>query len=177
MRQPRSHGFTRTFAWQAIAILIALWRFFALSATSAAVNRQAKNLDKAGNNPLGRVLAVYSDNPDIDIETLELKLDEAILRETAPIETGLSFIKVLYVVAPLLGLLGIPDFSTWTITVGTAEMKIGNFLNTLISFLLIGVAIFFIVVRPMQAIEARLLAGGGSLLDWATDPTLPLEVD
>jgi biopolymer transport protein ExbB len=52
------------------------------------------------------VLAVYSDNPEIDIETLELKLDEAILRETAPIETGLSFIKVLYVVAPLLGLLG-----------------------------------------------------------------------
>jgi biopolymer transport protein ExbB len=42
----------------------------------------------------------------MDTETLELKLDEAILRETAPIETGLSFIKVLYVVAPLLGLLG-----------------------------------------------------------------------
>jgi biopolymer transport protein ExbB len=28
------------------------------------------------------------------------------LRESAPLETGLSFIKVLYVVAPLLGLLG-----------------------------------------------------------------------
>ncbi len=40
------------------------------------------------------------------METLELKLDEAILRETAPIETGLNFIRVLYVVAPLLGLLG-----------------------------------------------------------------------
>ena len=51
-------------------------------------------------------MAVYSDKPEVDIETLELKLDEAILRETAPIETGLSFIKVLYVVAPLLGLLG-----------------------------------------------------------------------
>ncbi len=52
------------------------------------------------------MLAIYADNPETDIETLELKLDEAILRETAPIETGLSFIRVLYVVAPLLGLLG-----------------------------------------------------------------------
>jgi biopolymer transport protein ExbB len=51
-------------------------------------------------------MSVYTDNPDADIETLELKLDEAILRETAPLESSLSFIKVLYVVAPLLGLLG-----------------------------------------------------------------------
>ena len=36
------------------------------------------------------------------------------------------------IITPLLGLLGIPDFSTWTITVGDAEMRIGNFLNTLI---------------------------------------------
>jgi len=51
-------------------------------------------------------MAIYTDNTETDIETLELKLDEAILRESAPLETGLSFIKVLYVVAPLLGLLG-----------------------------------------------------------------------
>ena len=59
------------------------------------------------------------------------------------------------ILTPLLGLLGIPDFSTWTITVGDAEMRIGAFLNTLISFLLIGVAIFFLVVKPSQALEAR----------------------
>ena len=58
------------------------------------------------------------------------------------------------ILTPLLGLLGIPDFSTWTITVGDAEMRIGNFLNTLIAFLLIGVAIFFLVVKPMQRLEA-----------------------
>jgi large conductance mechanosensitive channel len=50
------------------------------------------------------------------------------------------------ILTPLLGLLGIPDFSTWTIAVGDAEMRIGNFLNTLISFVLIGVSIFFLVV-------------------------------
>ena len=87
-------------------LLLCLWKFFALYTTGAKISRQMKNETANKSNPLGRVLAVYSDNPEIEIETLELKLDEAILRETAPIETGLSFIKVLYVVAPLLGLLG-----------------------------------------------------------------------
>ena len=87
-------------------LLLCLWKAFALYTTGAKISRQMKRDTANKSNPLGRVLAVYSDNPEIDIETLELKLDEAILRETAPIETGLSFIKVLYVVAPLLGLLG-----------------------------------------------------------------------
>jgi biopolymer transport protein ExbB len=87
-------------------LLLCLWKAFSLYTTGGKISRQMKSETANKKNPLGRVLAVYSDNPDTDIETLELKLDEAILRETAPIETGLSFIKVLYVVAPLLGLLG-----------------------------------------------------------------------
>ena len=59
------------------------------------------------------------------------------------------------IITPMLGLLGIPDFTTWTIEVGDAEMRIGEFLNTLISFLAIAGAIFFIVVKPMNAINAR----------------------
>ena len=86
-------------------LLLCLWKAFVLYTTGARMRRQLKS-ETSTNNPLGRVLSIYSDNPDIDIETLELKLDEAILRESAPLETGLSFIKVLYVVAPLLGLLG-----------------------------------------------------------------------
>jgi large conductance mechanosensitive channel len=54
------------------------------------------------------------------------------------------------ILTPLLGLLGIPDFSTWTIQVGDAQMRIGNFLNTLISFVTIAAAIFFVVVKPAQ---------------------------
>ena len=87
-------------------LLLCLWKFVSLYSTGARISRQMKIAAADKSNPLGRVLAVYADNPEIDIETLELKLDEAILRETAPIETGLNFIKVLYVVAPLLGLLG-----------------------------------------------------------------------
>jgi biopolymer transport protein ExbB len=87
-------------------LLLCLWKIFSLYTTGARMSRQLRSETADKSNPLGRVIAVYSDNPDTDIETLELKLDEAILRETAPIELGLSFIKVLYVVAPLLGLLG-----------------------------------------------------------------------
>jgi len=87
-------------------LLMCLWKAFVLYTTGGRISRQLKNETANKGNPLGRVMAVYSDNPDTDIETLELKLDEAILRESAPLESGLSFIKVLYVVAPLLGLLG-----------------------------------------------------------------------
>jgi len=87
-------------------LLLCLWKAFSLFSTGGRISRQMKTGEADKTSPLGRGLAVYSDNPDADTETLELKLDEAILRETAPIETGLSFIKVLYVVAPLLGLLG-----------------------------------------------------------------------
>lgn len=89
-----------------LGLLICLWKAWALYTTGGQMTRQLKVSEPAENNPLGRVMAVFSANPECDVETLELKLDEAILRETAPIETGLGFIKVLYVVAPLLGLLG-----------------------------------------------------------------------
>lgn len=58
------------------------------------------------------------------------------------------------ILTPLLGLLGIPDFSTWTIQLGDAQMRIGAFLNTLISFVLIAAAIFFVVVKPMQRLQS-----------------------
>jgi len=89
-----------------LGLALCLWKFASLSMMQARMRGQLDNPVASEANPLGRVLAVYSDQPDTDIETLELKLDEAILRETAPIEKGLGFIRVLYVVAPLLGLLG-----------------------------------------------------------------------
>lgn len=59
------------------------------------------------------------------------------------------------VLTPLLGLVGVPDFSTATIEVGTAEVRYGLFLNTLIAFLLVAAAIYFFVVKPMNALEER----------------------
>jgi biopolymer transport protein ExbB len=89
-----------------LGLLLCLWKAFVLYTTGGKISRQLKVEEPNKGNPLGRLMAIYTENRSTDIETLELKLDEAILRESAPLETGLSFIKVLYVVAPLLGLLG-----------------------------------------------------------------------
>ena len=60
------------------------------------------------------------------------------------------------ILTPLLGLLGVRDFSelTWE-TPGGAIVAYGNFLNALIAFLLVAAALFFLVVRPMNALAAR----------------------
>ena len=88
------------------ALLIAIWRLIALTLMGGKVNAQLK-ADKANNNnPLGRVLAVHEENPNMDAETLELKLSEAILREKPGIENSLTLLKIIAAVAPLLGLLG-----------------------------------------------------------------------
>lgn len=90
----------------AIGVLIAVIKMITLSITSAKVRGQIKSDKPKENNPLGRVLKVYQDNKGVDVETLELKLDEAILRETPALERGLTIIKIISAVAPLLGLLG-----------------------------------------------------------------------
>lgn len=59
------------------------------------------------------------------------------------------------ILTPLLGLIGVPDFSTAQLTIGQATIKWGLFLNALISFILVGAAVFFFVVRPLQQIAAR----------------------
>jgi large conductance mechanosensitive channel len=55
------------------------------------------------------------------------------------------------ILAPLLGLLGLPDLASLTITTaGGAEVRYGLFLNAVIAFVLVAAAIYFIVVKPME---------------------------
>jgi len=89
-----------------VAILLALWRFKVLMGMSSAVTAQLKAKTANAGNPLGRVLKVAADNPGLDPESLELKLHEAVLKERPDIEAGLSLLKIIAMVAPLLGLLG-----------------------------------------------------------------------
>ena len=93
-------------AFGIVAILIAIWRLIVLTGVNARVSAQQKKPDQPGNNPLGRVLSVYTENKDSDVETLELKLGEAILKETPRLNSMLMFLKIIAVVAPLMGLLG-----------------------------------------------------------------------
>ncbi|NRD74611.1 MotA/TolQ/ExbB proton channel family protein [Shewanella sp. VB17] len=89
-----------------LGAIISVERLVTLGLVGAKVKSQRKNLDNPGNNALGRVLQAYHDNKEADVETLELKLDEAILKETPALETRISIIKVLAAIAPMMGLLG-----------------------------------------------------------------------
>jgi large conductance mechanosensitive channel len=60
------------------------------------------------------------------------------------------------ILTPLLGLIGVPDFSTLSFTAGSATVSYGLFLNALIAFLLVAAAIFFFIVKPKNAMMARL---------------------
>lgn len=89
-----------------IGLLLAAWRLIALFSIRKKVEAQIKQLDKPkDDNPLGRVLAVATDDIT-DQETLELKIDEAILKEVPSLEKVQSMIKLFAAIAPLLGLLG-----------------------------------------------------------------------
>jgi len=90
----------------AFAFLLAIWRLVILSAVGAKVSSQLKSDSARDNNPLGRVLKIHEDNPSMDTETLELKLSEGILKETPKLENGLTLLKIISAVAPLMGLLG-----------------------------------------------------------------------
>jgi biopolymer transport protein ExbB len=91
----------------AFAAVVGAIKFVTIIITARQVSAQKKSPNRPDKgNPLGRVLAVAHENPDVDREKLELLLDEAVLRETSKLESWIWLVKVVSVVAPLMGLLG-----------------------------------------------------------------------
>ncbi len=89
-----------------LSLLIALERIIVLGLESRKVTSQLKSDKARDNNSLGRVLKVAQENRGADLETLELKMGEAIVKEAPKLSRGLLFLKIISVVAPLMGLLG-----------------------------------------------------------------------
>ena len=90
-----------------LGLLIVVQRLVYLSLVQRRVRCQLGDPESlCDDNPLGRVLAAGKALHADDIETLEMQLDEAILRELPPLTRGQSLVKLLAAVAPLLGLLG-----------------------------------------------------------------------
>ena len=149
-----------------IGCIIALERLIVLGGMSARIKAQEKNLDKPNeNNPLGRLLKVFYDNQSADAETLELKLDEAILRETPKVDRGVNLIKMFAAIAPLMGLLGtvigmIMTFQT-IMLFGTGDPKImaGN-----ISLALVTTALGLICALPLILIHSIVAGKSKSVL-------------
>ncbi|MDN4503790.1 MotA/TolQ/ExbB proton channel family protein [Alteromonadaceae bacterium BrNp21-10] len=90
----------------AVGLFLSLERLISLTIARNKVNRQLKQSKAQSDNPLGRVIKVKEEFPQADTETLELKLTEAILREVPKLGRSLTAIKIISVVAPLMGLLG-----------------------------------------------------------------------
>ena len=82
------------------------WRLYSLMSIRSLVNSQLTASKLSTDNPLGRVLKVAEDNPKADTETLELKMAEQILNERPPIVKLNWLIKLISIVAPLMGLFG-----------------------------------------------------------------------
>ncbi|RBW66905.1 flagellar motor protein MotA [Vibrionales bacterium C3R12] len=89
-----------------VGLIIALYRGVALLIAQQKIKRQLKNPTQAGDNPLGRILAVYDGEQNRSVEALELRLLEAVVDEQQGLEKGLSMLKLLAALAPMLGLLG-----------------------------------------------------------------------
>jgi biopolymer transport protein ExbB len=90
-----------------IGLLIALYRFMAMSQISMRIRKQQKNMDQFNtNNPLGRVLNAFYENEALSADVISRKLDDVIFKDAANFRSGLQTLKVLAAIAPLMGLLG-----------------------------------------------------------------------
>jgi len=146
----------------AVGLLIAIWRFMGLSTDSRKVSSQLKRDTASTDNPLGRVLAAYESNRGADTETIELKLSEAALKEMPGLTKGLLFIKVISVVAPLMGLLGtvtgmIKTFQVITLYgAGDPKMMAGGISQALVTTVLgLVVAIPMVLLHTIVSGQSR----------------------
>jgi biopolymer transport protein ExbB len=140
-----------------VGLLIAVWRFIALTIEGNKVHRQLKSPTFKDNNSLGRVMKAKDDYPEADTESLELHLTEAILGEVPRLGRSLSIIKVISVVAPLMGLLGtvsgmINTFQAITLF-GTGDPKL---MAGGISTALVTTVLGLVVAIPMTLLYAIL---------------------
>lgn len=154
-----------TIALGIIGLLVALERLVYLFLAGSKIKSQLNSSQASGDNALGRVLAVYSENKGDDVETLELKLDEAIMREVPALEARLGFLKLVAAVGPLLGLLGtvtgmILTFQSITL-LGTGDPK--NMANG-ISQALVTTVIGLCVAIPMVLLHGFVSARAKQLV-------------
>ncbi len=147
-----------------LGLLLAIERFVTLFSVGRKMQAQ-RGAAPSADNPLGRVLLAYDKDPHADLETIESRLDEAIIRETPQLEKRLSIIKILAAVAPLMGLLGtvtgmIVTFQAITLF-GTGDPKL---MAGGISQALVTTVLGLVVAIPMVFLHSVLAARSKSLV-------------
>jgi large conductance mechanosensitive channel len=75
---------------------------------------------------------------------------------------GLAFTAVVTavvedLVTPLIAaIFGKPDFSALTFTINGSVFKYGDFINKVINFVTVAAVIFFLIIKPMNVLMARM---------------------
>ena len=138
-----------------LAGALAIVRWLIVFRAGRKVAAQLQNDSVTTDNPLGRILNVYEEDKAADLQTLELKLDEAIMSETSTLERLLWAVRVVSVVAPLMGLLGtvtgmIQTFQAITLF-GTGDPKM---MASGISEALVTTMLGLIVAIPLVLLHA-----------------------
>ena len=153
----------------AIGLLFALFKIVTLFLMGGAMRSTAKTKQAGDGNPLARVFEAYETNKNADLETLELKLDEQILRESPKIERFNDVVKVLAAVAPLLGLLGTVIGMIITFTAitnfgaGDPKLMAGGISTALMTTVLGLVAAIPLLL--LHAVAASMARGNQQVLD------------
>ncbi len=125
-----------------MALAVGIGKFVTLSITSRRVKIQRRSDEASSNNPLGRVLQAYDENRELDPEALELRLDQAVLEEADKLDRFMWLVRVVSVVAPLMGLLGtvtgmIQTFQAITLFgAGDPKMMAGGISEALVTTML-----------------------------------------
>lgn len=162
-------GFIIFYILLPIGVLLALFKIVSLFIMGNSMRSTAKTKQSGTGNPLARVFDTYEANRNQDVETLELKLDEQILKETPKIERFNEIVKVLAAVAPLLGLLGtvigmIITFTAITIYgAGDPQLMADGISTALVTTVLGLVAAIPLIL--LHAIAAAMARGNQQMLD------------
>jgi len=111
-----------------IGLIMVGERLFVLNKEGNKIKEQLNSTQAQGDNPIAQLIRAFEANKGKDLETLEMKLDETILKTAPILERGIPTIKILSAVAPLLGLLGtvtgmIATFQSITLF-GTGDPKL-----------------------------------------------------
>lgn len=149
-----------------LGVLFGIFNIIRLFLAKMAINGQKRKAQPSKSNALGRVMMAYEGAQNKDADTVELKLDEAILRESPKFEFGLNILKLLAGVAPLLGLLGtvtgmIQTFQAMMIYgTGDPQLMAGGISVALVTTMLgLYAAIPLLVLHSFCASMARSIQG------------------
>ena len=149
-----------------LGVVFGLLNLIRLFLAKMAVNGQKRKAQASKSNALGRIMQAYEGSKDRDSEVVELKLDEAILRESPKFEFGLTILKLLAGIAPLLGLLGtvtgmIQTFQAMMIYgTGDPQLMAGGISEALITTMLgLVAAIPLLVLHSFNSSLSRSIQG------------------